>query len=259
MAKKPAETSGEPMDASTSASSDTSTSKPAAPRERVVTALMELAAEERWDAITLPMIASRAGVTLMDLREVTPSKGALLGLFAKQIDRRVLESLAPDMNDEPMRDRLLDIMLKRFDALAPYKEALRNIRKYGPRDPLSLVALNGVATNSWRFMLAAADTDTEDDLGQVRVQGAAMVFARAFDTWLDDEDPGLTRTMAALDKELKRGETIMGRIDDLHRMTAPLRGFARAVMEGRHRSRSGSRDEGRSEQDPQDGGAPLPM
>jgi len=246
MARKPAESADTPKDS------------PASARDRVVDALMHLAAEERWDAITLPMIAEKAGVTLVELREITPSKGALLGLFAKRIDRKVLESLTPDMADEPMRDRLLDIMLKRFDALAPYKEALRNIRKHGPRDPLSLFAMNSLATNSWRFMLAAADIDTEDDLGPVRVQGAAMVFARAFETWLDDDDPGLTRTMAALDKELKRGETIMGRIDDLHRLTAPFRGFARAVMEGAQKNRSRTRP---SEADtgPRDDAAPMPM
>ena len=213
------------------------------PRERVVEALMALAAEERWDAISLPMIAEKAGVSLADLRDIAPSKGALLGSFAKDIDRKVLAGITPDMMDEPMRDRLLDIMLKRFDALTPYKEALRAIRKHGPRDPLSLFALNGIALNSWRYMLAGADIDTEDDLGMVRVQGAALVFSRAFDTWLDEDDAGLTRTMAALDKELKRGETIMGRVDDLHRLTAPLRGFARAVMEGRQNRKSKRRDE----------------
>ena len=249
MAKKPSSESDKPE-----------TVKPASsPRERVVDALMALAAEERWDAITLPMIAEKAGVTLADLRDIAPSKGALLGSFAKEIDRKVLTSIMPDMMDEPMRDRLLDIMLKRFDALAPYKEALRAIRKNGPRDPLSLFALNGIALNSWRYMLAGADIDTEDDLGMVRVQGAALVFARAFETWLDEDDAGLTRTMAALDKELKRGESIMGRIDDLHRLTAPLRGFARAVMEGRQ-SRKSARRGGDTPQAGDDGEtAHMPM
>ena len=248
MAKKPSGENGRP-DSSGSAGS---------PRKRVVEALMALAATTRWDAITLPMISEKAGVSLADLRDIAPSKGALLGSFAKEIDRAVLDGIAPDMIDEPMRDRLLDIMLKRFDALTPYKEALRGIRKHGPRDLLSLVALNGIAVNSWRYMLAGADIDTEDDLGMVRVQGAALVFSRAFDTWLDEDDTGLTRTMAALDKELKRGETIMGRVEDLHRLTAPLRGFARAVMEGRH-NRSSSRGESGMPKSREDDPAHMPM
>ena len=206
---------------------------PANKRDRVVEALMELAAHERWDLITLPMIAEKADVTLSELRDIAPSKGAILGSFARMIDRKVLDGTEADLADEPTRDRLLDVMLRRFDALTPYKEAIRSIRKDAPRDPLSLLALNAVALNSWRYMLAAADIDTEDDLGSVRVQGAAIVFNRAMDTWLAEDDAGLARTMSTLDKELKRGETILGRLDDLHRLTAPIRGFARAVMEGR--------------------------
>ena len=208
------------------------------PRDRAVKALMALAAQDRWDAITLPMIAATAEISLAELRDIAPSKGALLGSFAKMIDQEVLTKAQHDMLDEPIRDRLLDVMLRRFDALRPYKEAIRSIKKHVARDPLSLVALNSVALNSWRYMLAAADVDTEDDLGMVRVQGAAIVFNRALDTWLDEDDEGLTRTMAVLDKELKRGETIMRRFDDLHRLTAPFRGFARAVMEGRADRRS---------------------
>ncbi len=205
------------------------------PRDQVVKALMILASEESWAAITLPMIAAKAGITLAELREITPSKGAILGSFARMIDRQVLEGIGADMADEPIRDRLLDIMLRRFDALSPYKAAIRAISRDMPRDPLSLLALNGVALNSWRYMLAAADIDTEDHLGGARVQGAALVFARALPTWLEEEDQGLTKTMARLDKELKRGETLMSRLEDLHRLSAPFRGFARALMERRSR------------------------
>lgn len=233
MAKKPAETPAKPVAEAT-----------ASPRDRAVKALMALAAEDRWDAITLPMIAAKADMSLAALRDIAPSKGALLGSFAKMIDQQILEQVQNDMLDEPVRDRLLDVMLRRFDALRPYREAIRNIRKHVSRDPLSLVALNSVALNSWRYMLAAADIDTEDDLGMVRVQGAAIVFNRALDTWLDEDDEGLTRTMAVLDKELKRGETIMRRFDDIHRLTAPFRGFARAVMEGRANRRAERRSSG---------------
>jgi AcrR family transcriptional regulator len=215
------------------------------PREHIVDGLLALACEESWDAITLPMIAAKAGVTLGELRELFPSKGSIFGSFVKMIDRQVLDGTAADMASEPTRDRLLDIMLRRFDALAPYKAAIRTIRKHAAGNPANLLAMNGLALNSWRYMLAAAEIDTEDGLGTVRIQGAAIVFARALDTWLDeDEDAGLTRTMATLDKELQRGEAILRRLDDLHRLTAPFRGFARALMDRRScRSRRRSREE----------------
>ena len=47
-------------------------------RDRIVDALMELAAEQDWDRIEITEIAERAGVSLLEFREAFPSKGAIL-------------------------------------------------------------------------------------------------------------------------------------------------------------------------------------
>jgi ubiquinone biosynthesis protein COQ9 len=41
------------------------------------------------------------------------------------------------------------------------------------------------------------------------------VYARVFPIWLDDDDAGLAKTMAALDRHLRRGESVMKRVDSL--------------------------------------------
>jgi hypothetical protein len=41
--------------------------------------------------------------------------------------------------------------------------------------------------------------------------------------------------MAKLDREIRRGETLMERADDARRLTAPLRALGRAVLERRSR------------------------
>jgi AcrR family transcriptional regulator len=213
MAKKPAE-----PDAPRAAS----------PKEAIVEATMRLAAGAPWDSITLSEIAREAGISLADLRDHFPSKGAILGGFARMIDRRVLDGIGSDMADEPPRERLLDIIMRRFDALGPYKDAARSIRKAVKRSPALALALNPTALNSFRYMLAAAEIETEDGLGLVRIQGAVLVWSRAIDVWLDDDDPGLAKTMAFLDKELERGIGVMRRVEDLDRLAAPFRGFMRA-------------------------------
>lgn len=207
------------------------------PRDRIVDALMGLAAETAWNHITLPMIAMRADCSLADLRDSFPSKGAILGGFSRRIDRIVLDGTGEDMLGEPARDRVLDVMMRRLDALQPYKAALKEIRNAARRDPLMLAALNQLALNSWRYMLASADIDTEDELGLVRIQGAALVFVRTLDSWFEDEGADLSRTMARLDKELGTGEKIMGRFEDLRRFAAPFRGMIRAAMDRGQRRR----------------------
>jgi AcrR family transcriptional regulator len=214
---------------------------PVSKREAIVEALMRLASDRPWSDIEVTDIAREAGVTLSEFREFFPSKGAVLGSFSRMIDKQVLDGATDDLSDEPPRERVFDVMMRRFDALTPYKAALRRISFALRSDPLSLAALNQVGLNSQRFMLAAAGISTEGPLGNLKIQGAVLVFARTMETWLDDEDPTLARTMARLDRELRNGERVLERADDLRRLTTPLRVLGQAFFDAGRRRRSGRR------------------
>jgi hypothetical protein len=45
-----------------------------------------------------------------------------------------------------------------------------------------------------------------------------VVMARTLRVWLDDEDPGLARTMATLDRELASGERMLNFLGDICRL-----------------------------------------
>ncbi len=216
-------------------------------RDRIIDATMELAAEHSWDAFDISDIAERAGVSLSEFRDAFPSKGAVLSAFARRIDKIVLDGTTDDLDAEPAKERLFDVFMRRLDALSPHREAIRRIMRAMRADPLSLAALNQVALNSMRFMLCAARIDTGGPLGAIRTQGAALVFARILDVWVRDEDPGLARTMAKLDRELTNAAKTMGFIQDVHRLTAPFRAIAGRLLcgggpfRGRERMRDGER------------------
>lgn len=205
---------------------------PASPRDRIIDALMALASEMHWDEIDLPAIAARADVRLAEFRDHFPSKGAILGAFSKRIDGIVLREPADEMADEPADQRVFDVMMRRLDALTPYRAAMRRIARGLMADPLAMAAMNGVMLNSMRFMLASAGIDTEDRLGMLRVQGAVLIFARVQRVWFEDEDPGLARTMAKLDRELKSAGRAIRMAEDAERLSAPFRGMARRLLCG---------------------------
>jgi AcrR family transcriptional regulator len=198
---------------------------------------MRLAATRPWNEIEVTDIAREAGVGLAEFRDLFPSKGAVLGAFSRMIDKEVLEGTTDDLAGEPVRERVFDVMMRRIDALAPYKAALQRIFDAVRGEPLTLAALNQVALNSQRFMLAAAGVSTEGPLGLLKLQGAAVVFANTLETWLDDDDPALARTMARLDRELKRGERVLDHAQDVRRLTAPLRALTQALFNRRRRTR----------------------
>ena len=74
--------------------SDKGTSaKAGAPRDRIVDALMSLAARRDFQDVTISDIAHEAGVSLADFRDLFPSKGAILAAFSRKIDRQVLDAI----------------------------------------------------------------------------------------------------------------------------------------------------------------------
>jgi hypothetical protein len=64
-------------------------------------------------------------------------------------------------------------------------------------------------------MLTAAGIDTSGPRGAVRIAGLSSVYASVFRIWLEDEDPGLARTMAALDRRLRSGERTLTTVEDV--------------------------------------------
>lgn len=203
------------------------------PREAVVEALMRLAADQPWSDIEVTDIAAEAGISLADLRDMFPSKGAILGAFSRRIDRQVLAGSSDDLAEEPARERVFDVTMRRLDALGPYKTAVRRISLALRGDPLSVAALNQVGLNSQRYMLASVGISTEGSLGFLKLQGAVLILANTMETWFEDDDPAHAKTMARLDRELRRGERVLERAEDFRRLTAPLRALGQALFDGR--------------------------
>ena len=180
------------------------------PRDRIIDALLALAADRSFEDITLTDIAETAHVSLADFRDAFPSKGAVLGGFARRIDRIVLDGHTKDLIDEPAKERLFDVLMRRLDAMAPYKAGLKSVAAWARREPLAAAALNRGAVNSLRFMLEAAGITSEGALGAAKLQGLSLAWGRILTVWFDDDDAGLAPTMAAMDKELTRGGQIVG-------------------------------------------------
>jgi AcrR family transcriptional regulator len=189
-------------------------------RERIVEAFMALLGEQPIEEIGWADIAGRAGLSLAELRNMFGSKLAILAAHQKEIDRQVLAGIDADMAEEPPRERLFDVLMRRIDALGPHKAAVRSLIRSAGRNPGLAVALNGFAVRSQQWMLTAADISASGPRGMVRAQGLALLFASVLRTWLHDEDPGLARTMSALDRALARGQRFSGFLDDLCRIPA---------------------------------------
>ena len=210
---------------------------PALPdRDKIIAALMALLAEKRFEAIGFNEIATCAGVSLATIREEFGSKIAMLAAHAKNLDRKVLAERTPDMADEEPRERLFDVLMRRLEAMAGERAAIRSLLRSAMIDPPLALALNSITVRSQQWMLAAAGIDAAGPGGMVRAQGLALLYSRVLRTFVNDDDDN-ARTMAALDRELDRGGRLLRMFDGLCRLT-PF---------GRARSRRHAHEDGDDE------------
>lgn len=199
---------------------------PAAPRQpgrkrpsesdRLIDAALTLAAERGWAEISLAEIAETAKLPLSKVYPLFAGKQAILAAFARRVDAEVLseeEADAEALAGSSARDRLFDVMMRRFDVLRPHRLAIANIAHDGLRTPLQ--ALEGMPQllRSMAWMLEAAHIPTDGLRGLLRVKGLAWIYLATLRVWLRDDSTDLARTMAALDGYLRRVEWLAVRMD----------------------------------------------
>lgn len=168
---------------------------------------MDLAAERGWRRTGLADVAKAAGVPLGELYRRFPTRAALLAGIAEMADAAVLADETPPDERESARDRVFDVMMRRFDALVPYRAGLAAVMRDLPREPLTALAFSSAYARSMAWMLRAAGVDPDGPGGAALVAGLGAVHAQVMRTFLKDDTADLSRTMADLDARLRRAES----------------------------------------------------
>ncbi len=180
--------------------------------ERLIEAAFAEASRRGWRGLTIPRLAKVAGLTVGEAYKVAADPQALLDVYAQSIDAQVAEELARDPSQGNWRERLFDALMLRFDAMLKDKDALRVIAIEESRDIVGLPQAAMRVRRSMARMLDAAGL-SQDPLA-ARAASIALVplYARVLRVWFKDE-PDQAKTMAALDKALRRAERWLERIE----------------------------------------------
>jgi AcrR family transcriptional regulator len=172
--------------------------------DRIIDTTMELIAARGWRTLSLADIAAAAGLTPAQLYAVFPSKLAVLDAFERRVNEHTLSGSVSA--DESIRDRLFDLVMRRLDALAPNKPAIRALVRDLPRDPAVVLCGGPRFLNAMRWMAESAGVETGGIGGMLRVKGLAAVYLATLRAWLNDDSADNAKTLAALDRALKQAE-----------------------------------------------------
>lgn len=175
--------------------------------------LMTLLMTKSYKEISMREVADAAKVPVPKFLLAYNSKLDLIEAFARRIDEEILAEDDADMLDEPMRERLFDVMMRRYDTLAPFKLALIQLDRDSRNDPILLSGLAGISSRSMVRMAASVGLDLSGPKGAVTLAGLLDVHRQVLQIWLSESDAGQARTLAALDKALRRAERRAGDLD----------------------------------------------
>lgn len=172
-----------------------------------VEAFTALVTERGYAGVSLRDVAREAGLSFPELYRRFRDKPALIAAFMARIDAEVLDG-TPRQEDpeETARDRLFDVMMRRYDALKPHREFLRQLRQPLLGDPILALSLAPALRRSSAAMLEAAAIPSDGLAGAVQQNGLLVLHLAVSRVFFGDESGDLSKTMAALDSRLKTAE-----------------------------------------------------
>lgn len=171
-------------------------------------------ADAGWAGWSPKALAAATGHDLATVYETFPVPASLLRRLGERLDRAMLAIPPEELDGLGKRERLFELLMRRFDAMAPFRPGLRRMAKEA-REPELLIqgfcSLDRMA--GWLLELAGiAYRGLEARLAR---RALMLAYARLFRVWLADETPDLASTMAELDKRLDQLERLASLGDSL--------------------------------------------
>jgi AcrR family transcriptional regulator len=179
-------------------------------RADLLVTAFELIAEQGWSRLSLVAVARRAGVTPAELYRELPSRGALLGALRRRIDDAMLGVEEADLAGLPLRDRVFELMMARLEALVPFRPGLRRLAREARGDPCLVMVTACRLDRSLAWLQDAAGLRRSGLRARLARQALAAAYAQTLRVWFKDEAADLGKTMAELDKQLRRVEIFAG-------------------------------------------------
>ena len=178
-------------------------------RRDLARAALSVAAVTPWREINLARLAEEAGRPLADFYGA--SLGEAVDCVEEAFDRAIADSADELDPEQSVRDRLFDLIMRRFEAMEPHRTAVLAMEQGQDRDPVLMAAAHQRHVRCARWVLAVAGLEADGMTGQARSQGLAVVIGQARAAWRGDDAADFAKTMASLDRNLRRAEEMFGR------------------------------------------------
>ncbi len=173
----------------------------------LIAAAFGIAARTGWNSVSVAAAAREAGLTLERARARFVGRGAILIRFGRFADEHALTGA---LETGPTREKLFDLVMRRFDALQQHRAGVLALLRDLPSEPAIALMLAAATSTSMAWLLDASGVKTAGLKGALATQGLVAVWLFTLRAWQKDESVDLSGTMAALDRALARAEQAAG-------------------------------------------------
>ncbi len=178
-------------------------------RRDLARAALSLAAVGSWREVTLAKLADAASRPMSDFYGA--SLGEAVDCVEEAFDRAIADNTDELDPGQSVRDRLFELIMRRFEAMEAHRTAILAMEQGADRDPTLMAAAHQRHVRCARWVLALAGLEADGMTGQARAQGLAVIIGQARAAWRGDDAGDFAKTMASLDKNLRRAEEMFGR------------------------------------------------
>ena len=178
-------------------------------RRDLARAALSVAGETPWRELTLAKLAHAAARPVSDFYGA--SLGEAVDCVEEAFDRAIADNTDQLDPSQSVRDRLFELIMRRFEAMEPHRKAVLSMEHGLDRDPTLMAAAHQRHVRCARWVLALAGLEADGMTGQARAQGLGVIIGQARAAWRGDDAGDFAKTMASLDKNLRRAEEMFGR------------------------------------------------
>jgi len=178
-------------------------------RRDLARAALSLAATISWRDVTLAKLAAAAARPVSDYYGA--SVGEAVDCVEEAFDRAIADNIDKLDPSQSVRDRLFELIMRRFEAMEPHRAAVLSMEHGLDRDPTLMAGAHQRHVRAARWVLALAGLEADGMTGQARAQGLGVIIGQARAAWRGDSAGDFAKTMASLDKNLRRAEEMFGR------------------------------------------------
>jgi hypothetical protein len=122
----------------------------------------------------------------------------------------MIEVEAADLEGLPPRDRVFELLMARLEALAPFRDGLERLARDAGRDPCLLLGTLCRLDRSLVWLQDAAGLRPVGLRARLHRRALGAAYLQALRVWRTDAAADLGKTMAELDKQLRRVERLAG-------------------------------------------------